>query len=274
MVVFLIIGEQNSSIIMFKLIRKKASLIITLLMIFILLSMLFLAFFREKLPVRVPAQLFPLAAFEAAKNPLYQYGLVEVNQLQKSNKIYKSIVPLRGDGRYEIKGGELDWHAFNFNGEADITGEGVTGIATDAKIPPNFPREAAELSVKYFENLKTGCYALYDLNADGNDEIIVQSGWGSGGLQYLFLEKQKRKWKVIEGFTGGFVLTLLDLIDNSKKRYSSDYWYVTYWWSSGIDFVQVVDAYRNGQYEEVSSQNVPFAVRELDFGRLNVNAGC
>ncbi len=259
---------------MLKLFYKKISLIVVLSVTLLLVYMLILAVAIEKPKIGIPGQLFPLASFEAAENPLYQYGLVKVNQVQKSNKVYKSIVPLRGDGRYEIKGGDLDWRVFNFNGEADITGSGYNGIARDARVLSDFPREAAELSVNYFNNLKTGCYALYDLNANGTDEIIIQSGYGSSGLQYLFLEKQGNKWHVIEGFTGGVVLTSLDLMNYTKKQYSSRYWYITYWGSSGKDFVQVVDAYRDGKYRKVSSQSVPYALRELDFGRLNIDANC
>lgn len=243
-------------------------------MVLLLAYILIVAIVREKLEIGIPAQQFPSTSFEISKNSLYKYGLVKSNQTQKSNKVYKSIKPLRGDGRYEIKGGELDWKAFNFNGEVDITGRGYKGIASDAKILDDFPREAAELSVKYFNNLKTGCYALYDLNANGTEEIIIQSGYGSSGLQYLFLEKQGNKWHLIEGFTGGFVLSSLDLMINTKKQFSSNYWHVIYWWSSGNDFVQVIDAYRDGKYREVSKQNVPFALRELDFGRLNIDASC
>jgi hypothetical protein len=231
------------------------------------------SFLLDGTSIGVPSRQFPTAAFKAVKNPFYKYGLLNERELKKSEKIYKSIVPLRTDGRYEIKGGEFDWQYYSFNGEIDIVGNGLDGIAKEVITPKNFPRNAAVLAVSHFNNLKTGCYALYDLNADGMDEIIVQSGHGSSGAQYAFLEKQHGKWKIIESFAGGFVLTSLNLWSGSKK-YSNDYWYVTHWWSSGNEFVQSVDAYRNGEYEVVSSQSVPFAVRELDFGLLNSDASC
>lgn len=253
---------------------KIKSRVIVLAISLFLGYLIVLSFTQDEAPIAVPAQQFPIRAFEAAKNPLYQYGLVKPDKLEKSTKVYKSVIPLHADGRYEIKGGELDWKFYSFNGEIDVSGEGVDGIAGDVEFPDDFPIEAAKLTVKYFDNLKTGCYALLDLNANGIDEIIVQSGYGSSGAQYAFLEKQNGKWRVIEGFAGGFVLTSLDLMNESKKRYSGDYWYVTHWWSSGNDFVQIIDAYRNREYETVSSQSVPYAVRELDFGRINSNASC
>lgn len=229
---------------------------------------------KENSDAGIPATQFPISAFEEAKNPLLQYLRVIQNKLINNQpKAYKSIVPLYANGR-EIKAGDLDWHFYSFNGEADISGNGVNGIASDTKIPTNFPIEAAKLAVKYFENLKTGCYALYDLNANGSDEIIVQSGRGSSGAQYLFLEKQRGKWKVIDGFTGGFILTSLDLMVGAKENYSSEYWHITHWWSSGSDFVQIIDAYKKSKYEEVSKQEVPYAVRDLDFGKLDIDANC
>jgi hypothetical protein len=229
---------------------------------------------KENPDTGIPATQFPIAAFEEAKNPLLHYYIVIQNKLiNRQPKAYKSVVPLYLNGR-EIKAGDLDWHFYSFNGEADISGDGVDGIASDAKIPSNFPIEAAKLTVKYFGNLKTGCYALYDLNANGSDELIVQSGNGSSGAQYLFLEKQNGKWKVINGFAGGFILTSLDLMVSAKENYSSEYWYITHWWSSGSDFIQIIDAYKQGKYEVVSKQGVPYAVRNLDFGKLDIDAAC
>lgn len=189
-------------------------------------------------------------------------------------KIYKSVIPLRADGRYEIKGGELDWRSYNFNSEVDISGNGIKGIATDTNLPIDFPIDAAKLSVEYFENIKLGCYALYDLDANGVDEIIVQSGFGSSGLQYVILEKQNEVWKVIDGFSGSFLLTTANLISNDKKKYSSNYWYIMHWARSGNDLVQSLQAYSNGEYKEVSAQIVPNAIRELNFEGLKLDASC
>lgn len=192
-----------------------------------------------------------------------------------SPKVYRSIVPLRADGRYEIKGGELDWKAYNFNGEADITGNGYDGIAKDANIPADFPLNAAKLTIKEFDNLKRGCYALYDLDANTVDEIFVQSGYGSGGLNYIILENKNGKWRVINGFTGGFILHVFELIGKNAQKYSYDYWRITNWHRSGNDLWQRLTAYRYGKYEEVDIQPVPFAMQQLIYEQLkNINAGC
>ncbi|CAN4276817.1 hypothetical protein MCEMSEM29_01937 [Methylophilaceae bacterium] len=252
---------------------KKFLLVILLVVVLFFVYLLYVNS-NENEAVAIPSTQFPISAFEEAHDPLLRnYKTLKNKLIIKQPKAYKSVVPLYENGR-EIEAGDLDWHFYNFNGEEDISGNGVEGIAKDAKIPSNFPLEAAKVTVSYFDYLKTGCYALYDLNANGVDEIIVQSGYGSSGSQYLFLEKQRGKWKVINGFAGGFILTSLDLRIDTKEQYSNKYWYITHWWSSGSDFVQIIDAYRDGEYKEVSSQNVPYAVRNLDFGKLNNNASC
>lgn len=249
--------------------KNKISLVVVILFVYLLYVNT-----KEDVAVSIPATQFPIAAFEDANDPSLRYYKILKNKLiSKEPKVYKSVVPLYANGR-EIQAGELDWHFYSFNGEVDISGNGVEGIASDAKIPSNFPLEAAKVTVNYFRNLKTGCYALYDLNANGVDEIIVQSGFGSSGKQYLFLEKQRGKWKAIDGFAGGFILTSLDLMVGVKENYSSEYWHITHWWSSGSDFVQIIDAYKQGKYEVVSKQGVPYAVRNLDFGKLDINANC
>jgi len=61
-----------------------------------------------------------------------------------------------------------------------------------------------------------GPYASIDLDGDGKDEVIVDSGqWYSGGREYVILQQRRNRWSVIGEFQGGFTVS-----KRSTRRYA------------------------------------------------------
>ena len=118
------------------------------------------------------------------------------------------------------------------------------------------------------EELGTAYFSQFDLNNDGQNEILIRSLGlsGSGGATFIFLEKQKGKWREIAAFTGGFILNGAWVPDKYNKKYLT----ITQWRrNGGEETFQSVWGFKNNQYEEISSQAVPLTLLySKDFQKL------
>ncbi len=143
---------------------------------------------------------------------------------------------------------------------------------TDGK---DIPHDAWK-TIKKIEELGTAYYSLYDLNNDGQNEILIRSIGlsGSGGATFIFLEKQKGKWKEIANFTGGFILNQAWVPEKYNKKYLT----ITQWTRSGAEQTfQTVLGYKNNKYEESSNQSVPLILlysEEMQKLLLDINWMC
>ena len=81
--------------------------------------------------------------------------------------------------------------------------------------------EDISLYIKNHDQIPISQFAHFDLNQDGIDEIIIKSSAlsGSGGQGFMFLEKQNGSWNEIVNFTGGFILSRLDVPKSYNQKY-------------------------------------------------------
>lgn len=139
----------------------------------------------------------------------------------------------------------------------------------------SIPKDAWKV-IKKIEELGTAHYALFDLNNDGNNEILIRSSGysGSGGAGFIFLEKQKSTWREIASFTGGFIISGAWVPD----KYQSKYLTITQWQRNGAkQTFQTVLGYKNNKYEEISNQSVPLTLlysKEMQKLLLDINWMC
>lgn len=184
-----------------------------------------------------------------------------VKPTKTSPKKFKSIK----DGDLDVISSQLDWKVFNLYSEAEINVDNEYDnhtIEKNIQFPPGLPRSAAKIAVRKLEG-KKGSYALYDIDGNNIDEIFVQIGSGSGGLNFIVLENQNGKWASILVITGQFILHRQDLTENSQN-FNSDYYQITNWHQSGVrDTYQSLYAYKNKKYALVSTQNLPPSFRYL-----------
>lgn len=143
-------------------------------------------------------------------------------------------------------------------------------------------RSSSEISKEVFEYTKKhnqisiNQFARFDLNKDGVDEIIIRSSTlsGSGGQGFMFLERQNGKWTELISFTGGFILSQLDV----PKTFNQKYYTITQWRRFGnADTRQSFLAYKNHKYQFISEQPVPLTViysKEFQKMLLDINWMC
>ena len=139
----------------------------------------------------------------------------------------------------------------------------------------NIPKDAWKV-INKIEELGTSHYALFDLNNDGNNEILIRSSGfsGSGGAGFIFLEKQKGSWTEIASFTGGFIISEAWVPEKFNKKYLT----ITQWTRNGAEQTfQTVLGYKNNKYEESSNQSVPLMIlysKEMQKLLLDINWMC
>ena len=139
----------------------------------------------------------------------------------------------------------------------------------------NIPKDAWKV-INKIEELGTAHYALFDLNNDGNNEILIRSAGfsGSGGAGFIFLEKQKGTWTEIASFTGGFIISWAW----APEKYNKKYLTITQWTRNGAEQTfQTVLGYKNNKYEESSNQSVPLIIlysKEMQKLLLDINWMC
>ena len=137
------------------------------------------------------------------------------------------------------------------------------------------PKEVFEYTKKH-DKISINYFARFDLNKDGVDEIIIRSSTfsGSGGQGFMFLERQNGKWTELISFTGGFVLSQLDV----PKTFNQKYYTITQWRRFGnADTRQSFLAYKNHKYQFISEQPVPLTViysKEFQRMLLDINWMC
>ena len=139
----------------------------------------------------------------------------------------------------------------------------------------NIPKDALKV-INKIEELGTAHYAMFDLNNDGNNEILIRSSGfsGSGGAGFIFLEKQKGSWTEIASFTGGFIISEAWV----PEKYNQKYLTITQWMRNGAEQTfQTVLGYKNNKYEEISNQSVPLILlysKEMQKLLLDINWMC
>jgi len=152
----------------------------------------------------------------------------------------------------EVKAKDLDWQ----NGD-------------------KIPKEISTYLTKH-NPISINQFTFFDLNNDGRDEVIIRSVslGGSGGEGFMFLEKKNGAWAELINFTGGFILSKLDV----PKSYNQKYYTITQWRRFGnADTIQSFLAYKNHKYHFVSEQPVPLTVLySKDFQKmlLDINWMC
>lgn len=189
----------------------------------------------------------------------------------------------------EIILSDLNWKDFNFHGKretsilmGDIDGSITSVIEPDVRFPKDFPKAAAEVIFHEggMQDEKKGCYALLDLNLDGQKEIFITRGVGANGLGAVaILEKKKNKWHKI--YHGPSVLIL-----HKKAWYEdhpndsmldSSYPYITEWRYDAHKYWQIISAYNGQEYQEINGQDLPWAIAGSDSFRSmfwEINLSC
>jgi hypothetical protein len=173
----------------------------------------------------------------------------KLNTADNQHELENLNTSLKNTG--EIKASDLEWNSHT-----------------------KIPKEISRYMKKRYLGINQ--FSLIDLNKDGKDEIIIRSTslGGSGGEGFVFFEKQNNDWKEIINFTGGFILSHLDI----PQAFNSRYYTITQWRRyGGSDTRQSLLAYKNHKYHFVSEQPIPLTVLySKDFQKmiLDINWTC
>lgn len=167
---------------------------------------------------------------------------------------------------------DLKWKNFDFYSISDIAillgdkeGEILDTIDSDVKFPAEFPRAAAEVifSKGSMNDKKQGCYALFDLNDDGLNEIFVTRGVGMNGLGGVsILEKKKNKWREIYYGSANLILHKRTWFEKRPEdsRLDHSYFYITEWHYDAHKYWQLLSAYNGHKYQLINGQGLPWAI--------------
>lgn len=98
-------------------------------------------------------------------------------------------------------------------------------------------------------------FASIDLDGDGKDELVVQSGeWFSGGPEFAILQRRGNRWKLIGEIQGGFTVS---------RRLKTGYVDIETW-SRHPETYHLLWQFSEGRYRTVRTATGPWKDRGRD----------